>query len=257
MLPDSPLQAFKAEIENSKDWFPRQGKVEMAIFRLILYVRGPMTFDPEIMANEQAVNAHRNGISYSEIRYFFNSYPDMPLAGPNRKTEYIRRRDKEFASWLDEIRKLFIKEQLIDPNLFEKKRGWLTTNLTGSCVAGLLRKAAIKKASRGRYTLSNSYIASSSEGYRRLLGASAIDQSSLDERPVELVIQYNTPREQLRKELEWLDQFEEEVVETAALFDRRTTKLWEKHAKHSDFWEDMPTITLTLKGRALSKRQKP
>ena len=102
LIPEKVLQAFKAEVEESKDWFPRQGKVEMAIFHFILYVRGPMAFDPKAMANEQALNAHKNGISYSEIRAFFNSYPDMPLASPNRKTEYIRRRDKEFASWLDE-----------------------------------------------------------------------------------------------------------------------------------------------------------
>ena len=247
MLPEKSLLAFKAEVEHSKDWFPGDSAVEMAVFRLMLYVKGPMAFDPDAMENEQAMNAFENGVSLREIRYFFNSYPDdHPSDQDKDSSACVKRRERECASWLDGIRVLFQKEELVDLKLFEKKHGWMTESSVQTCIERMLRKGVIRWSRYGRYSVADSFSnASVTEHYKRLRKALTVDQLSPHNRPVELLFIYDTPREQLREEVEWLDEFEKEVVQVAAAFDERIAELYELHTGKSARWEGMPSIFFT------------
>ena len=247
MLPEKALLAFKAEVEHGKDWFPGDSTIEIAIFRLMLYVKGPMAFDPDAMENGQAMNAFENGVSLREIRYFFNSYPDdHPSDQDKDSSACVKRRERECASWLDGIRVLFQKEELVDLKLFERKHGWLTESAVQTRIERMLRKGVIRWVRRGRYSVSDSFSkASITEGYKRLLRVLTMDQLSPHNRPVELLFIYDTPREQLKEEAEWLDEFEKEVVQVAAAFDERIAELYELHTGKSARWEGMPSIFFT------------
>lgn len=200
--------------------------------------------DPTTLEKEHAMNAFENGISYLEIRYFFNSYPPIRTSNQDKENpKYVIRRAEECASWLDDIRDLFKKEELVDTTIFEKKRGWMTEAGMQTYARRLLRKGLIRQISHGRYSIGDSSSnASMIEHYMRITKASTTDMLSPHNWPAEVLFIYDAPLEQLKRDAEWIQKFEDDVAEVTAAFNKRVLKLYAKHAGHAPGWERIPAI---------------